>query len=407
MSTMKSSSNPFLSPPISTNPTGASGFSASMEGPSSSSGQPPVQRTPEPEPRSRSDSLGIEEDMPPAYTPSADIHQGESTVDVGPRRPFQPPPQHPQQNPNQHIALQGTGWSQPQQSFQQPPPTISYAPPPTASRFSGHASYHQRNISLGSRRQGGLLSRALTEIVRDVVDVISGVPENRPYQQQQGYVPANAYATPYPPSTAHRSSSSRDLSTRRPQPASNVPDDGTPTTTPVPGHPLLRDGMLLVYTHGYICVKCRNTGYKNYDPSHPCRKCWDKFGKSYTGALTYTPWSNNPSSTSTSRNSFQRPLPSFTPPHMSTSSSRSVSSAYPPPQNDHHQQSYNQQQQQYYAYNPVAGLHPPPGAITVKPGDPRLGGCICWRCGGLGSLSVLIIDVRPCPVCAGTGRVPQ
>lgn len=34
------------------------------------------------------------------------------------------------------------------------------------------------------------------------------------------------------------------------------PDDGRPTRTPVPGHPLLNNGKTLVYTMGYECDKC-------------------------------------------------------------------------------------------------------------------------------------------------------
>jgi hypothetical protein len=37
---------------------------------------------------------------------------------------------------------------------------------------------------------------------------------------------------------------------------STIPDDGRPTQTPVPGHPLLRDNKILVYPAGYECDKC-------------------------------------------------------------------------------------------------------------------------------------------------------
>lgn len=46
----------------------------------------------------------------------------------------------------------------------------------------------------------------------------------------------------------------------------------SPTTTPTQGQPLLNSNQLLVYPAGEACVKCRNTGYKQHDPSHPCRK---------------------------------------------------------------------------------------------------------------------------------------
>jgi hypothetical protein len=66
-------------------------------------------------------------------------------------------------------------------------------------------------------------------------------------------------------------------------------NDGRPTTIPTPGRPLQNKGRVLVYPAGHECRKCgfegifshidsthrhtgNNTGYKNYDPSHPCKK---------------------------------------------------------------------------------------------------------------------------------------
>jgi len=43
---------------------------------------------------------------------------------------------------------------------------------------------------------------------------------------------------------------------RQPQTQNSLPDDGRPTRTPVPGHPLLSNGKTLVYTTGYECDKC-------------------------------------------------------------------------------------------------------------------------------------------------------
>ncbi|PWN33916.1 uncharacterized protein FA14DRAFT_66280 [Meira miltonrushii] len=59
-----------------------------------------------------------------------------------------------------------------------------------------------------------------------------------------------------------------------------------PTTTPVPGQPLLRNGMMLVYPHGWRgCPKCHDTGYKYNDPTHPCRKCWQSYGQTFNPLL--------------------------------------------------------------------------------------------------------------------------
>lgn len=43
---------------------------------------------------------------------------------------------------------------------------------------------------------------------------------------------------------------------RQPQSQSSIPDDGKPTRTPVPGHPLLNNGRTLVYPADYECCKC-------------------------------------------------------------------------------------------------------------------------------------------------------
>ena len=59
-----------------------------------------------------------------------------------------------------------------------------------------------------------------------------------------------------------------------------------PTTTPVPGQPLLKNGMMLVYPHGWRgCPKCHDTGYKFNDPTHPCRKCWQNYGQTFNPLL--------------------------------------------------------------------------------------------------------------------------
>ena len=42
----------------------------------------------------------------------------------------------------------------------------------------------------------------------------------------------------------------------QPPTQNSIPDDGKPTRTPVPGHPLLNDGKTLVYPPGYECNKC-------------------------------------------------------------------------------------------------------------------------------------------------------
>ncbi|PWY97640.1 hypothetical protein BCV70DRAFT_202695 [Testicularia cyperi] len=99
-----------------------------------------------------------------------------------------------------------------------------------------------------------------------------------------------------PPSTSSGSTSS----STRPRPQ----DQYRPTTVPTPGQPLLRKGKLLVYPRNWTgCPKCHDTGYKQADPSNPCKKCWDKYGKTYTPAMSYA------SGLSNSTSVLQKPLP--------------------------------------------------------------------------------------------------
>lgn len=173
--------------------------------------------------------------------------------------------------------------------------------------------------------------------------------------------------------------------------------------------------MTHAYMHSHACTG-KNTGYKNYDPSHPCSKCWEKYAKRYTGALTYTPWSlsgNDPR--------MQRPLPKFVPPHLAQGSPSDSAYASPqppsesslsPPQHPHHHRSVSQPHQQtgpsYFVLSPLGpydATPPVPHAIPVSPGDPRLGGRLCIRCGGEGIRTVMLIDVMTCDACGGTGRI--
>lgn len=163
-----------------------------------------------------------------------------------------------------------------------------------------------------------------------------------------------------------------------------------------------------------------NTGYKNFDPSHPCRKCWTRYGKPYTGPIVHAPQS--PQS--------QRPLPTFRPPHLRHRHSSSQPSLLSPPPRDGFSRSPSVSRIGMMpggypgraVSNPgpftspplpppsvppsisYAQGRPPPGATVVQPGDSRIGGRLCWRCGGDGTVSFLIFDVTSCPVCNGIGR---
>ena len=56
-----------------------------------------------------------------------------------------------------------------------------------------------------------------------------------------------------------------------PQTQNSIPDDGRPTRTPVPGHPLLNNGKTLVYPAGYECNKCLSVSLQCFLSIHLCQ----------------------------------------------------------------------------------------------------------------------------------------
>ncbi|KAF8584218.1 hypothetical protein K439DRAFT_1660834 [Ramaria rubella] len=399
----------------------------------------------------------ITEDAPPAYTPMADPYQGEAAVEFGPHRPFQPAPAATAvMNTIPHITVNPTTGSPAAPSWPVPMPIPApqaeqrrpirdehnFAPPPR----------HPSTVSLNSR------------VYRNSIDYVpETAPQPSPQPQTQTYLPprapplqtassARSYSPPPGPPPRRTASSS----VRRPSGPSSgsgtstAPDDGRPTTIPTPGHPLLKEGKLLVYPPGHECSKCHNTGYKNYDPSHACHKCWDKYARQYSGALAYAPFPSasapsSPGPASQGGNNFQRPLPTFHPPQAQPASPNRLRSQrsprphstagypgevhhshsqqrlpqQPPPQQPHypprpqqlpHFSSPQQHYQPYFpppaSYPPVAMVqHPPVGSVAYQPGDPRIGGRLCWRCDGRGGMSILFFDWETCGVCGGVGRV--
>ncbi|KII87078.1 hypothetical protein PLICRDRAFT_244054 [Plicaturopsis crispa FD-325 SS-3] len=432
-----STRNPFRTPAVSPNPTGSSitslpPFPHSVNEPSSSNhpaqqgngpgssngesapakpttyapppGPPPTVSPPPSFTSGRSESIapshdegldpsGLTEEMPPAYTPAPDPYQGESTVEFGPRRPFQrapPPPVAP-------VIPQPSGWSQ---------HTAHYAPPPhpPPSQSSGWGAYPgQRPPPLPPRRPSSAGSSVpasaapVSDFARDFYAAGAG--------PSPGSSSTNRYAPPPgPPPTARHRPSAEQL--RSGNGEGSIPDDGRPTRTPKPGHPLLHNGKMLVYPVGYECPKCHNTGFKYYDPSHPCRKCWEKYARPYSGALAYAPAAPG---TSTAGNNFQRPLPSLRPPHLSHPQSQSSSnvgrsrSQHIPLTAPRPTTSLSPQMPVHL--RSTSNPNPPPGSVVVRPGDPRIGGRLCWKCGGRGQTSFLVFEEITCAVCGGVGRV--
>ena len=43
-------------------------------------------------------------------------------------------------------------------------------------------------------------------------------------------------------------------------------------------------------------------------------------------------------------------------------------------------------------------------SVTYYAGDPRIGGSLCWKCGGQGTIDMLFFR-ETCPLCSGIGRV--
>lgn len=164
-------------------------------------------------------------------------------------------------------------------------------------------------------------------------------------------------------------------------------------------------------------------GYKRADPRHPCKKCWNKYSKAYTPALLYAPEEN-------AMTTLQRPLPKLIPPQgpppppavpvPSGSRSRgqfplitTEQSCRRPNRLRSHQYSLSESSpvlnRSFGSSGPgnmVTGMGtPPPGALVYPAGDPRLGGTMCWRCGGSGTISYFILDTSKCDQCGGIGRL--
>ena len=196
-----------------------------------------------------------------------------------------------------------------------------------------------------------------------------------------------------------------------------------PTTKPEPGQPLLHDGhvsgmirhifpsplrtslQILIFPEtGHLkCLKCYDTGYRQNDPSNPCKSCWKRFGKPFNGPLKFAV-----TSTTANPSARQQPLPTFTSP------ARANLSTYPGLMNQHPAHGGFQNPQianayPDYGYDPNQSLNtpyrpgppinpgyghmgpsgpgasypnilaapggmPPPNSLIVSPGDPRIGG---------------------------------
>ncbi|KAF8757802.1 hypothetical protein RHS01_03553 [Rhizoctonia solani] len=192
---------------------------------------------------------------------------------------------------------------------------------------------------------------------------------------------------------------------------------GPPTTTPTPGRALLHNGKVLAYPAQYECNKCHLTGYVAYDPSNPCRECWSLFAQPYEGVLSFAPW-DSPESVTSDEQNLQRPLPSSSSPRTQSRPQRPLASSSRPVSHPQHS-SYGPGQplgslppagwSSSSSLRPSATLsygRPPRGALVVRPGDPRIGGRVCWKCSGDGwQYKTMGLETKTCSACNGLGRL--
>jgi hypothetical protein len=144
------------------------------------------------------------------------------------------------------------------------------------------------------------------------------------------------------------------------------------------------------------------------DSSKPCRKCWDRHARNYEGSLLHADWEGN--ANGTGGTNYQRPISD--PPPMPEASFLAPSSPTPTHSrtpSDADMGSWRGSQ--VMTHGPAAPLtaqyarRAPIGSTAVEPGDPRIGGRLCWKCGGDGLVTVFIFDQERCRVCGGLGRV--
>ena len=185
----------------------------------------------------------------------------------------------------------------------------------------------------------------------------------------------------------------------------------------------------------------RNTGYKSFDPSHPCRRCWERFSKPYSGPIVYGSWNDGTSNR-------QRPLlnhrSNATNPSLSLSRSltsivnlareelsslpgNSVGRSFPPassplspgPRFPVPRPAPPPRPTSMFSSSSGGGngstldrsgsswtRNRPPSPPVFRPGDPRIGGNLCWNCLGSGkTFGFLLLTNNTCDVCGGIGRV--
>ncbi|KAG8794099.1 hypothetical protein FRC12_000535 [Ceratobasidium sp. 428] len=338
---------------------------------------------------------------PPPYTPAADVRHGEIPLETGPRRAYAPEWHPDGRTWRNESAIGPTSPTSPSGgSGDGDRPGQDYYAQPSSSSGSGSGS--------GRPSAGG----SSWNIGGSSWSTGSSSWSAYPGRTGGGGGGGGTLLRP-PPRHPSGSQAASTPSLGRSNTTISRPTPGPPTTVPTPGRALLNQGRVLAYPAGYECNKCHLTGYQAYDPSNSCQQCWSLFGQPYEGILTFAPWDQPESITSDEQN-LQRPLPAtnFRPqqsrPQPNTSN-RPIS--HPPPRpTPPGSLPVAGWSSQGSSLRPSATIsysrRPPPGSLVVRPGDPRIGGRICWKCSGDGwQYKTMGLETKTCSACNGLGRL--
>lgn len=213
-----------------------------------------------------------------------------------------------------------------------------------------------------------------------------------------------------PPQPPRPSSSSHSRHNSPAQPAPSAPQRPPRPAQDPNSLYTTNDRLPFHYPKGFLCQKCRNSGYKVKN-GKVCRECWDRF---YLKNNAYNPnpqlpfkfpkrymceKCNNTGYKLKNGRSCQDCWERYSPrnPYQPVSSLLSFN-PFSITQNAimHTMSPYG------LGPGPVPGPSLPP--MRVNPGDPRIGGTLCGRCRGTG-LITFFLDDELCPVCNGIGRI--
>lgn len=224
----------------------------------------------------------------------------------------------------------------------------------------------------------------------------------------------------HPPPSSHRPPPNRPSSSTKPQAVylshSSSTHSQTVETTQSSSLYTNNPGLPFEYPRGHFCNKCKNTGYKVRN-GKPCLQCW----KLFFSGKSYNPNPNLP---------FKYPKGHYCHKCKNTgwlrAKNKSCGQCYfdfcPRNSPAHPMANAHGWGPQTFATSQGSNVHvytsggfsgfsgfmgsapPAPFMQPVAPGDPRLGGVICGRCRGSGTVT-FFLDQDLCPVCHGVGRI--